>query len=747
MADTFGLPPAVPSNAAVNSVPVTDGMSTGSMGSVTISAIVGRTGAYERVLVRWSIYSNFAAYTDVTTAGYVRVPPGGDGDSFGSAGRAYIGIGGLPTNTLIYVRLYAQNKSNGVFSTTFNSFNFYTNRTPIITIINPQDNQSFAFASAIPFSWSYSDPDGDAQAAWSHRYRIAATYSQPAGAWVQQITAGTANTMTIPANTLQQNRIYEWQVTAQDAHGLWADWTVTRSFYVIGGVSAPVLVSPDTGSTLIYSNAQTFTWAFKDPDSGDSQTKADFRYRPAGTDDFAWVVLTGTTGTPGATQAWTIAANTFQPNANYEWQVRTTDNLSALTSQWSVSKFFYTIVQPGVLNTTPPIPVGIIEGSLDTGTYKVMVYDRGGLIPRGEITPVTQISWGRKRDDISNCILQITEFGSDGGEFMGTLRSWMHEIVLFRNGVRVWEGPITRITYFADAMEIEAKDVMAYLYRRIMRQGYNDSYNLVAGVQQGLKTVTNRAQLIMQNALGPDDPNVLGYLTVLSYPDDAQQSRTIPDYSKTAWEEIDDLAKTAGLDYVTVGRRVILFDTHRSIGRLPEMRDGDFSDPPVVTEYGMNLATSYGVTNTSGVFGVATPAGIADPDGPYGLVELLSSSYGENSSAGSDVLTNADVAALQATLTGQAVRNIDGRWPTPLIVRVPDSAQVMPTANVGINQLIPGVWIPLRSTATLRQVSQWQKLDSMGVVVDKNGEKVTVTMSPAPGNGDDPDGSLTPGDP
>jgi hypothetical protein len=51
--------------------------------------------------------------------------------------------------------------------------------------------------------------------------------------------------------------------------------------------------------------------------------------------------------------------------------------------------------------------------------------------------------------------------------------------------------------------------------------------------------------------------------------------------------------------------------------------------------------------------------------------------------------------------------------------------------------LIPGVWIPLRATATCRNVSQWQKLDEVAVQETAGVEQIKVTMSPAPNGGDD----------
>jgi hypothetical protein len=284
---------------------------------------------------------------------------------------------------------------------------------------------------------------------------------------------------------------------------------------------------------------------------------------------------------------------------------------------------------------------------------------------------------------------------------------------------------------------------MAYAYRRILRYGYNDAYRLIkegiAGQPNeylGLLSVVKRAAMLLTQAFAPYDPNVLPYLTTIEFENDALESRVVAEWSRTAWEEVDDLAATAGLDYTTVGRRIILWDTHRPVGRLPEMRDGDFSDSPVVTEYGMQLATLFAVTNGSGVVGSTE---VAAKTKPYGPIEQLASSYADSGAAAGEVLTPDALAKAQASMVEQAKRNISGRWPAPLVVRVPDNSTLNPGANVTFQQLIPGVWLPLRSVNTPRQVLQWQKLDSVSVEVDSNGEQVKVVMSPAPNGGQDPD--------
>ena len=435
-----------------------------------------------------------------------------------------------------------------------------------------------------------------------------------------------------------------------------------------------------------------------------------------------------------------LPPDTLTAGVHYEWQARTTDTLTHAVSAWSESGRFWAIGRPGAaVEDVSLVPSTRVGGArLGCGRNKVYAYTKGGQHMLGEITPLVSVEWGRLRDDISHCLITTAGFRYDCAEMLETLHTWMHELVVFRDGVRVWEGPITRILDSPEGLTIEAKDVMAWPYRRIMRQGYNDAFRVVNGVEFGDYTVVDRARLIILNALARDDPNVIPYLTTYNFPDDAGQSRIVPDFAKTAWEEVDDLAATGGLDYTTVGRRIILWDTHRAIGKLQEMRNENFSTPPVVTEYGMLLATTYGVTNNSGIYGTAE----RDPLG-YGPVELLASAFGEsedNSAAAEETLTEEQRRALEIVLTSQAERGIASRWPAPIIVRVPDQATLTPQTEVDINHLVPGVWVPLRAQGTLRQIAQWQKLDVLNVTeTASDAEKVSVTFSPAPNGGQDPD--------
>lgn len=546
----------------------------------------------------------------------------------------------------------------------------------------------------------------------------------------------------------------------------WATPSVSGTTLAISADGAYVYVTPVLSQRVYkYNSTGTLQYSYTVP-SGSTGIDLDnannlyvsflgqaiYVYDGANPQEVPLVITEGKYVWTNGTEGFTVV-----PGFQYEWQPRTVATPGDFDSGWSApTAFFWAIPAPGSGGEIPVPDLTVPDPGLGCGINRPYLFQRGGLARLGEITQTSMVRWGRTRDGISTATIRVSGWSQDCGELLKMMRSWMHEIVIYRdNGSgakRVWEGPITRIAYGHDYVEIEAQDVWVYVYRRILRQGFNDAYRrvgwkygpggtvLVQGKEYGLTPVTRRSAMIVNNALAYDDPNLLAYLTVIEKPDDARQSRVVPDYSTTAWQQIDDFAAKSGLDYTAAGRRMILWDTHNPLGTLPEMRDDDFGTPPIVTEYGMQLANFYGVTNNAGVYGTASRLTDGEPK-YYGWVEMLASAYGESEEGGAvETLTAAAQAALEEALTEQAERNIASRWPTPLVVRVPDNTTLSPEVNIGINHLIPGVFVPVRASGTLREVTQMQKLDSMQVTQTEAGEVITVTLSPAPrSRNEDPD--------
>lgn len=144
------------------------------------------------------------------------------------------------------------------------------------TLGSPADAATVGNASDITFSWTHSDPNGDAQDGFSIRR------STDAGAtweyWTGSAWSGTASWVTsstqsvaIPGGTFADGQTYTWTVATRDPHGATGPYatpfTLTISDEPPG---APILLSPSDGSTVSDATPVLFDWDLNDP--GDVQS-------------------------------------------------------------------------------------------------------------------------------------------------------------------------------------------------------------------------------------------------------------------------------------------------------------------------------------------------------------------------------------------------------------------------------------------------------------------------------------------
>ena len=355
--------------------------------------------------------------------------------------------------------------------------------------------------------------------------------------------------------------------------------------------------------------------------------------------------------------------------------------------------------------------------------HTAFVHDRGGLTRIGQIPDMNKISWERVADDISFCDITLYNPGPDCTELLNLLEPARHEIVVYRGDTRVWEGPLTLLTYSRDTVEIQARDVMHYAYRLAQSQEYDNRYpNITTCIQRSLTMLTHEL-----GRREVEDPpiNVVPFLRAIDQPGDSKTSRRTLIYQKTVFDDIDDMAANSGMDYTVIGRSILLHDTDTALGKTATLTEADIIGEVIVTSYGMEMGTFAVVTGTDGAWG---EAGGSDPY--YGRWEIVDDAYDE--AEGTDAHT-------QAELNYQAIRNLSGRVPTPVQVRVPDGSRIRPGSAITIDDLVPGVLVPLRATLTARTFSQMQKLRKLRVLEDGSGEQVQITLVPAPLNSHLPD--------
>lgn len=356
-------------------------------------------------------------------------------------------------------------------------------------------------------------------------------------------------------------------------------------------------------------------------------------------------------------------------------------------------------------------------------THTAFVYDRGGQRQLVALEPLYRVKWERRRDDMSTATAFLSTPSEECAKQLALLESGRMELVIFRGTERVWEGPITRIAYKGSTVEIIAHDVMHYVNRTAMRAEYDNRFPNADYVLERVKRILN-TELARKEALDPPI-NVLPYIQYL-YAVPRTDSRTAAHTQKmqsTVFAHIDAYAARGGLDYTVVGRRILFWDVHQPIGQTAMVTADDFLDDPVITQYGMELATQIYITDGEGNYG---QYGAVDPY--YGEWEMVQDAYDENTSGPDD-----DPNPTVTEMTSQASRIWAQTKRPPLVVRIPDNTSLNPNGVLSISDLVPGVWVPLSAKLPGRTVSQLQKLDNMSVEESAEvKETIQVTFSPAP---------------
>lgn len=367
--------------------------------------------------------------------------------------------------------------------------------------------------------------------------------------------------------------------------------------------------------------------------------------------------------------------------------------------------------------------------------HTALIYDRGGMTRVGQLVDLSEIRWERDRDATSEASIVLQGAACrNQQDLIRKIIPKRHELVIFRGEERVWEGPISRVGDEADRLTLAAKDVSWYLFNTPLSRVWDNS---IAG--DGVTQQTTRFQQIIQHELTTSragravgggtvtipgwetlqpPANILPFLKVHHFPNEVRTSAKTAPFEMTIGEHLAGAARTGGLDFTVVGRAIHLWDTSRSLGRTRTLTERDFNGPIIVTDYGADHTQIAYVVGHEGAYGEAVNPEYLDLYGPWTQVYTP---YNEEGS----------VAPGQGELNGQASRNTSGRSPVPVEVRVPDNSTIRLSYDLTINDLVPGVQMPLLATLNARARNQLQKLDHLVVRETADGETIQVTLTPA----------------
>jgi hypothetical protein len=376
--------------------------------------------------------------------------------------------------------------------------------------------------------------------------------------------------------------------------------------------------------------------------------------------------------------------------------------------------------------------------------HSAAIYDRGGKRRIAPLRDLNTVGWGRARNAVTDGEVLLTGKSCDAqSDTIRKIQPRRHELVIFRGDDRVWEGPILDVATRSTTARIIAKDVGEYLkgtaltkpwpnsdgggptlmtdrIDQIIRYELTQPYTMVVGTGGAAQTITVRRWEGI-----PTPANILPFLEVR--PATVLTRSVTEAFQMTLGEHLANLTRS-GVDSVVVGRKILFWDSAVALGRTKQLTENDFVGDPEVLVSGADYTAIYHVSpqeeaaceGEEPVTGAVGNAGREDDY--YGVWTMIHTADNEESSG-----TNAS----QDALNSQAQRGLVGRIPVPIELRLPDSAGLRLSHDLTIQELVPGVEMPLLATLNLHKLSQMQTLDKVRVEETAAGENITVTLVPS----------------
>lgn len=181
------------------------------------------------------------------------------------------------------------------------------------------------------FTWDYTKANSDEYCASPYWDQSSATFYWKASAdsSYQSISAGTAKTLTVPANTFPTNETISWYVTGTDDDGTTTS-TPVYSFSTAAGTASATPVSP-SGTIEDGSAAIRFSWALSSTD-GQTPLRVEGQWKQQNSD--SWTSLLDLTP---AGDSFEAPADTFPPG-QITWRARAY-NIDSIAGEWAEAFF------------------------------------------------------------------------------------------------------------------------------------------------------------------------------------------------------------------------------------------------------------------------------------------------------------------------------------------------------------------------------------------------------------------------
>lgn len=403
----------------------------------------------------------------------------------------------------------------------------------------------------------------------------------------------------------------------------------------------------------------------------------------------------------------------------------------------------------------PPEGCGAAGGVAETpetigcpDLYRARVHWRGGALtlPLQGADHLVECTWQRTLNDTAEATATFSRdvFDDCCNEFTD-VHPWTHELTIYRESVGarpeiVWQGPIVRVRVQTEQIIIEAQDVFAWLDRLVNTWRMNYTAAAADDVGRRRGTVTYIAQNIIKlnmidSSLSVPDDYAAMYSYIRTRADGLstiqwrKDGTTVDDetgevtvrariWRQFVGEILRELAKS-GLRWTTIGRTLYLRSQSSALSLpIARLSFADFSGETEIVRDGLEAATRTFATNQQGdeLAGLTVSAGRTET--PYGRLDRL-------------VNVQEDTPT-EAQLRRIATNDLAGRYPAPMAISMPGTAQLLPEAPITVRELVPGERIDVTGDACFT-ISQGFLLTDVAATWDSDaGERMSVGLTTLP---------------
>lgn len=340
---------------------------------------------------------------------------------------------------------------------------------------------------------------------------------------------------------------------------------------------------------------------------------------------------------------------------------------------------------------------------LGCGRWEAFIAHRGG--ERIESVPFSDLSCSRVLGEMSDgrVTIPVSALSSDDPcvALLSELNPWQHELVLWRDGVESWVGPVLEPEFTESEIVIPARDLWQWFEVRYIEEDF-------AFVQEDLATIfLEYVTSALSRDLSPNTSVVTASTGILG--DRSVASGNPP----RAADQLRELSRS-GLRFTVVGRRIYCGGTSIPTDSLGTL-DGEMLQDPKLRPQGLSMATEFLLAGSATLPNEPILVRAGGFHETYGLVQRLDS----------------EPKILDESSAQSSVNLRHATFGTPPYFF---EARLDPTTPIGFDKLVPGAIGEVKRQVGPRFIDQTMTLERVSVraSVSDSGETEDVTVNFGP---------------